>query len=225
MVVAVVFAYIFYRSRVAVVVFLIPTPLYFREIKKLVIRKRRQEVTLQFKELCNSLCAQMVAGYSVENAVREAYYALMQMYEERAWICRELKGMLVKMKFNITVEDCFEDFGNRSGIEEIQLFAQIVKTAKRSGGDVIEIVKDTASSISQRIEVEREIRVLINAKKMEQRIMDIVPLLIVLYVDLTAKDMMKFMYHGLPGRLVMTVCLVVYLAAFAIGEKITQIKM
>lgn len=191
----------------------------------MVIRKRRQEVTLQFKELCNSLCAQLIAGYSIENAVQEGYHELVQMYEESAWICCELKGILVKMKFNITVEECFEDFGNRSGIEEIQLFAQIVKTAKRSGGDVIEIVKNTAAAIGQRIEVEREISVLINAKKVEQRIMDIVPLLIVLYVDLTTKDMMKLMYHGLIGRLVMTVCLAVYLAAFVIGEKIMEIEV
>ena len=223
--VASIFSYIFYRNVLSFVTFLIPMNFYFKIIQARLIKKRKQEVTMQFKEFCNSLCAQLMAGYSIENSMKECYAELTQMYGKKACICRELAGIMSKIKLSITVETCFEDFGERSDIEEIKLFAQILKTAKRSGGDVIEIVKNSSATISQKIEVEREIRMIINAKKYEQRIMDVVPLLIVMYVDLTSKDMMNMMYHGILGRIVMTICLMVYIAAFVLGEKLTDVEM
>ena len=209
--VASIFSYIFYRNVLAFVTFLIPMNFYFKIIQARLIKKRKQEVTMQFKEFCNSLCAQLMAGYSIENSMKECYAELTQMYGKKACICRELAGIMSKIKLSITVETCFEDFGERSDIEEIKLFAQILKTAKRSGGDVIEIVKNSSATISQ--------------KMYEQRIMDVVPLLIVMYVDLTSKDMMNMMYHGILGRIVMTICLMVYIAAFVLGEKLTDVEM
>ena len=225
MVADMVISYIFYRSFIAFLIFLLPMHGYFTIIRNYVVKRRKQEVTIQFKELCNSLCAQLVAGYSLENSLRESYTEVCQMYGDQAWISREVRGMIGKLKLNVTIEECFRDFGERSGIEEIKLFAQIIRTAKRSGGDVIEIVKNASDTIRQKIEVEREIRIIINAKKYEQRIMDIVPLLIVVYVEFTSGEMMKVMYQGLFGRLVMTVCLIIYVTALILGEKMTQIEL
>ncbi len=218
-----VFAYIFYKNPAAWILFMIPSPFYLKKIQSYLIKKRRQDLTIQFKEFCISMCAQLMAGYSIENAVSEVKKEMMNMYGN-SYILTELCVIETKIKLNITIEQCFEDLGVRSDIEEIKLFAQIIKIAKRSGGDMIEIVRNAASSISQKIETEREVRVIINSKKYEQRIMDVMPLFIVLYVDFTS-DMLEIMYKGLIGRIVMTICLIMYLAAFWIGEKLTDIEV
>ena len=218
--VAALFSYVFYQSRIAFLIMLLPFPRYLSLFKKYLVKKRRQELTLQFKEFCISLSAQLMAGYAMENAIHEAAREMKQMYTD-AFICQEMQIMETKMKLNITIEKCFEDFGVRSGIEEIRLFAQILKVAKRSGGDVIEIVKNSANTISQKIDVEREVRMILHAKKYEQRVMDAVPVLMILYVD-HSSELMGVMYHGMLGRLVMTGCLLIYIVAFLLGEKITD---
>lgn len=73
--------------------------------------------------------------------------------------------------------------------------------------------------------MEREIETIINSKKYEQRIMDIVPLIMILYVNFTSGNMMSVMYNTLIGKLIMTICLLLYTVAFIIGEKITNISV
>ncbi len=221
--VASVFAYIFYRNMIAWLLFMILSPFYLKKIRIYLIKKRRQNLTAQFKEFCISMCAQLMAGYSIENAVHEVRNDMKNIYG-KSYIDFELRAIEMKIKLNFTIEQCFEDLGIRSDIEEIKLFAQIIKIAKRSGGDIIEIVKNAANSISQKIETERAVRVIINSKKYEQRIMDMMPLFIVLYVDFTS-DMLEIMYKGLMGRTIMTVCLIVYIVAFCMGEKLTDIEV
>jgi tight adherence protein B len=75
------------------------------------------------------------------------------------------------------------------------------------------------------MDVENEINVLVSAKKMEQKIMDVVPFAIVLYIGATSKDFFEPLYHNATGIAVMSVCLVVYLAAYALSEKIVSINI
>ena len=54
---------------------------------------------------------------------------------------------------------------------------------------------------------------------MEQRIMNWMPAGILAYVRLTSGDMMQIMYTTAVGRIMMTVCLAVYVGAFCLAEK------
>lgn len=219
-----IFSYIFYQSILAYIIFMIPTYFYLQVISGYLSDKRKNELTMQFKEFCLSLCAQLMAGYSIENGMRETYQELLQMYGKNSYICRELEVILAKLKINVVIEVCFSDFAERSNIDEIKLFAEIIKIAKRSGGDMIEVVRSAADSISRKLEVEREICVILNAKKYEQMIMNVVPLFIVVYVNITSPGVMKVMYETAMGRIIMTICLGLYIFAFLLGMKITDIE-
>lgn len=223
--VAGIFSYIFYKSVIAYIVFMVPLYYYYRLINRYLAKKRKQALTVQFKEFCLSLCAQLMAGYSIENAIRETYKEVSQIYGKHSYICKELSAILSKLKINMVIETCFEDLADRCDIDEINLFAEIIKIAKRSGGNMIEIVQNAADSISQKLEVEREIRVIINAKKYEQMVMNVVPLAIVIYVNITSPDMMKFMYETVMGKIVMTGSCILYILAFVLGMKLTEIEM
>ncbi|MDE7430667.1 MAG: type II secretion system protein F, partial [Lachnospiraceae bacterium] len=89
---------------------------------------------------------------------------------------------------------------------------------------MIEVVRNAADSISRKLEVEREIRVILNAKKYEQMIMNVVPLFIVVYVNITSPGIMKVMYETAMGRIIMTICLGLYIFAFLLGMKFTDIE-
>lgn len=220
-----VFSYIFYQSGIVFFLFLMPMYIYLKEIKKRRIVSRKKLLRVQFKEFCLSLSSQLIAGYSIENAMTECYGDMRKIYDENADICRELKYILQRLKMNTNIEQCFDDFGKRSEIEEIVLFADVIKIAKRSGGNMIEIVKNAANSICQKIEVEREIESIVHSKKYEQRVMDVVPLAIIMYINVTTDSMMRVMYETWFGRVVMSICLICYVGAFILGEKITNIEV
>ena len=79
--------------------------------------------------------------------------------------------------------------------------------------------------ISDRIQVREEILTMTAEKQFEQRIMNLMPYLIVLYVDLSSPGFFSQMYETAVGRVVMTGCLVVYLLAWRVSGKILQIEV
>ena len=103
------------------------------------------------------MAASLAAGYSVENAVLESGRDLRMIYEENADMLQELAAMQRRMDSNQTLEEAMRDFAERSGIPEAETFAEIFTVGKRSGGDLIEIMEDTARTIAQTVETERAI--------------------------------------------------------------------
>ena len=72
---------------------------------------------------------------------------------------------------------------------------------------------------------EQEIQVMISAKKMEANVMSVVPFLIILYLDTTSAGFFDVLYHNPVGIVVMSVCLVVYLVAVLLMQKLMEINV
>ena len=69
------------------------------------------------------------------------------------------------------------------------------------------------------------INTIISGKKMEQTVMNIMPFGMIIYLRITSPEFIEPLYGNLFGAAVMSVCLVVYAAAFMLGRKITDIKV
>lgn len=217
--------YFFYQS-VWACFFLTPVIfLFLKEKRKELAKRRKQELSIQFKDAVLSVSANQKAGYSVENAFREAYRDMALLYGAESYICKELNYIAKGLDNNIVLEKLLFDFGVRSHVQDILQFADVFLIAKRSGGNMTEILAKTADTIEQKIAVDKEIQVLLSSKKMEQKIMNVIPFFIIFYIGITSKGFFDVMYHNLVGILIMTFCLIVYLAAFKISEKIVAIEI
>ena len=53
--------------------------------------------------------------------------------------------------------------------------------------------------------------------------MCMIPFFILFYMDVTSKGYFDVLYHNLVGIIIMTVCLGIYIFAFFMSEKITEI--
>lgn len=217
--------YFFYRSLIACA-FLLPLfGFLLKEKRRELSKKRRQELNAQFKDLVLSLSANMKAGYSIENALREAYRDLEPLYGADSPIVIEMRHMIRGMENNVVLERLLYDLGLRSHLSDIMQFADVFLIAKKSGGNLTEILEKTAEVIEQKIETDKEIQLMISAKKMEQKIMNLVPFLIIFYIGTTSKGFFDVLYHNLVGVVVMTVCLVFYGAAWRFSKKIVEIEV
>lgn len=215
-------AALFYKSMIAFLCFLPLSHIYAEWRKKQKIKARREKLKLEFLEGVRSMAAALNAGYSVENSFREAYKDLSLLYSEDADIMREFSSIIRKIQINCTVESALEDFAERSNVEEIKDFAEVFVTAKRTGGDIIKIIKNTCRIMEENMEVQREIDVSIAGKKYEARIMNLVPLGMIGYMWLFSTDFMKPMYHNIMGIVIMTIALIVYFLAFFLSERILK---
>lgn len=213
-------AFFFYRS-VWIFPVLSPVGVYcFHSIRKRKLERYREELAAQFRECILAVATSLQAGYSAENAFVECINDMRMMYGENASICRELELIRRGLNINITLEELLLDFASRSGCEEIDQFAQIFSMAKRNGGNMAAIIKSSASLIGKQIEQRQELRTLLAGKRMELNIMKVMPFGILFYINLSNPGYFRPLYHNLMGIAVMTGCLVVYLAAFVLGEQV-----
>lgn len=216
------FAYFFYRSIWAVPPMCLIGCLYFRRRKQEKLQHLKQELILQFKECILSVSASLRAGYAVENAFLESLEDMEMLFGKKAVICEELEVIRRGLVLNVTLEELLWDLGNRSHSEEIQEFSEVFSIAKRSGGNIAEIIQHSAEVIRQRIEAEEEIRILLASRKLEQKIMNVMPFGILLYIESGSQGYFNGLYHNLFGTAVMSICLALYLAAYCLADKILE---
>ncbi len=174
----------------------------------------RRVLLLQFCDMTQSAAAGMKAGYSVENAFLESYADMSMMYGESSMICQELSVIRRGLVMNITLEELLSDLGQRSHVAQIKEFASVFSIARKSGGNMAEIIRSTADVIHRMVETREEILTQTAARRMERNIMNVMPFAVLAYVDASNKGYFDSLYHNLTGVVIMTVCLIVYLAAY-----------
>lgn len=187
-------------------------------------RKQCFEINLQFREGLYGIAAALGAGYAMENAVEEARKDLALLYGEDSLLATEFLWMEQKLELNQPLEKVFLEFAEHWKSEDIMHFVQVLQTAKRTGGDLIAVTRMAAEKIGEKIEVKREIHTMIAGKKMEGRIMNMIPPGIILYFWLSSPGFLDCLYKA-SGRVVMTVLLALYLFAYWWGGRISDIQV
>lgn len=217
---------IFYQ-RVVLALLLSLAALRFPKIRrKQIIRKRKQALNIQFKDLLYALSSSMSAGRSLEMAFQDARRDLEVLYPDPdTAIMRETDYIIRCIGMNMTVEDAISQFAIRAHIEDIANFADVIRICKRSGGNLIEVIRSTSQMISDKIETKNEIETVITAKKFESRVMTCTPIVMVAILSGASPDYMEPVFHTVVGAIVMTVAIMMFVIAFFIGEKIMNIEV
>ncbi len=224
-VIVITIGYFFYHSWIACLCLVPVLFLFLKDRKKELARKRRQALGMQFKEMILSVAANQRAGYSIENAFRESYRDMEMLYGAKELICVEIRHIMVGLDNNVVLEKLLYDLGVRSHEPDIMQFAEVFHIAKRSGGNMTDILAKTAAVIEQKMDTDKEIQLMISAKRLEQKIMNAVPFLIIFYVSSTSRGFFDVLYHNLAGITVMTVCLGFYGAAYKLSKRIVEIEV
>lgn len=190
-----------------------------------VCEKKKRILKNQFREMISSLATNLKVGYSPENAFLETYADLIHLYGKNSRIIYELETMKKGLSLNFPLEQLLKEFEQRCKIEEISEFVDIFCLARKTGGNLVEIIDTSAGIISEKIAVDEEVEIITRAGKMERQIMMIIPFFIILYIEFTNKNFFSSLYHNITGILVMSVCLVVYFVAVKLSAKIICIRI
>lgn len=218
-------AVLFYRSIWGVLLF----PAIYYVVKKKLQQKKLEDRVQRLKEEfltgIRSLNAALQAGFSMESAWKEVEKETKLLYGSESLFYQELAEMNRSIAMNIPVEQLFMDFASRTGIEDIMQFAEIFEYGKRSGGNWKKMISTVVCRFGEKHEVKQQIEVMIAEKKLEQQVMNIIPLGILAFLQFSSWDYMSVMYHNPLGVMCMSLVLLIYGVSISLSEKILEIKV
>ena len=213
---------LFYGSFIAGVIISPLSMMIYKERKKQIIQRKTRQLEIQFKDMLISVSDALKVGYSFENAIRECYRDMCSIYGVDSVICGEIKIMISQIKLNIRTQEVVDNFAKRVDLKNAKLFSQIFQVAKSTGGNMTEIIKSVTDDIVLKETTRDEITASVTEKRMEQRIMSVIPIFIILYITITTPGFLDVMYASVLGKLIMTGCIAAYVMAYLWGERIIQ---
>ena len=217
--------YLFYDSLWSLVVCVPLGVIGMKRWEKEQEEEKKRQFCIQFQEALQSISASLNVGYSLENAMKEAKKDLDVLYEDETMIQKEFAYMLRQLYLQLPMEQVLEEWADRMEIEEVRNFVSIFSMAKRSGGNMIGIIRNSISKIREKMEVEREIETILAARKYEFKVMSIIPFGIIAYMRFSFPEFMDMLYGNVMGAGVMSICLAIYISAYVLGKKIVNIEI
>ncbi|CAH1196537.1 hypothetical protein PAECIP111891_00890 [Paenibacillus allorhizoplanae] len=217
--------YIFYQNVILAAALASMGFLFPRFRRQQLIQKRKNMLYVQFKQALSCLSSSMTVGKSIESAFREAWEDLKLLYPDPACLIVVEFGLICrKVENGEPIEAALKHFADRSHLEDILSFSDVFLTCKRTGGNLVEVMKRTATVIAEKLDITQEISVMVAQKRFESRVLVVAPVLIVAVLAFSSPDYMVPLYRG-SGILIMTVCLSLLGACYVLTQKIMNIKV
>lgn len=191
---------------------------------KQILSKQRKQLSVQFRDMLDGITTSLGAGNNILNSFNAVYNDLKIQYDEGAYIIKEIEIILSGIQSNFTIEDLLEDFGNRSGIDDISSFANVFKICYRKGGNIQEVIQSTHSILSQKMTIQEDIETTVSGSKMDQMIMVILPIALVGIIKVMSPDFAAN-FVTVTGLISTTIAVGLFIAAYYIGKSIMKIKV
>lgn len=188
-------------------------------------KKRKARILIEFKELMMLIVASLQTGYSLEKALLQSEKELKRLYPKDSVLLPLVHVMNQKISMNIQLEKAFFEFAKSVDLEEAISLAEIISFAKRSGGNYGKNIKDTAMKLEENLSIKQEIETITTEKRLELKVMCVMPLAILAYITLTSGAFIAPLYGNLLGIVIMTGCLMGYGALIMLGRRIIEINI
>ncbi|MCL2747177.1 MAG: hypothetical protein FWE59_00795 [Oscillospiraceae bacterium] len=189
-----------------------------------IIQKRKRKLNSQFRDMLEALNTSLGAGKNVPDSFKAVHGDLKVQYEEDAFILNELEVILSGVANNVAIEDLLEDFGHRSGIDDIVSFANVFQICFRMGGNIKDVIRATHEILTDKMEIREEIDTVVTASKTEQNIMVMMPIAIVGMLKMLSPEL-SANFTTVTGIASTTVAIVLFIVAHYVGKMVLNIKV
>ncbi len=218
--------YVFYHSAVICIIAILPGLIYPVVRKRQKIKQKRKELTIQFKDLLYSLSSSVSAGNPLETAFSESLKDLSIIYgNPETQIIKEVRTIVNRIRMNEPIECVLTELAERTGIDDIKSLSDTISVCKRAGSNIPDILRNTVSLISDKIEISQEIDVLLAERALEYKLLTVLPVFLVAVLTLAAGDFMEPLFQTIQGRIITSFSLLLFTAAFFISRKLMDIRI
>ena len=217
------FAWLFYRSISAFlpICIIVGILLTKKDSRKKALEDQRK-LTIQLSDCLQSVKTAMEAGYSLENAFQESIRDMSLLHGSRSFIVEELILLKRGLQMNRPLETLLTDLGKRSAVPSTREFTEVFGLAKRNGGNVETVIQAFLGMVQNKVRIQEELMVQSAGKKLEQKVMNLMPFLIAGYLEVINRGFFDSLYHNLRGISIMSGCMAAYVGAYLLGERILE---
>ena len=191
---------------------------------KALIEKQQKEISHQFRDMLDSLTTSLGSGKNISDSFISVYSDLKIQYDSDAFILKELEVIISGIHNNIAIEDVLDDFGKRSGNEDIKSFANVFRISYRKGGNIKDIIRNTLEILSDKMNIAEDIETLVASNKTEQNIMVVMPIILVGTIKLMSPEFAANFVTP-AGLISTTVGLITFVIAYFVGKQILNIEI
>jgi tight adherence protein B len=196
------------------------------QYRRMRIQKQMNELRLQFKQGLHALVTSLTAGRSIENAFAAAAADLGFLYNHpQTFIVVEFHRIRRRIANGEPIERALEDFCRRSGLEELTQFLDVFVTAKRTGGNMADVMRRTSQMIGDKMEIQQDIAVQLAQRRFESRILGAAPLGVIGLLYWSSPDYMEPLYGNAAGAAIMTAGLAIMLLCWWLTGKLMEMKL
>ncbi len=189
------------------------------------IKKRKEKLLNEFKDFLRILKSFLEASYSVENSFALSIKEMTMLHGKDSMMVKELRSIVAQLKLNKPIDKVFKKFADKTHVEDIIDFSEVFIISKLHGGNISKIISNTINVINDKIEVKIEIDTVTASKRFEQKLMNLLPFLIIIYMNISSSSFLMPLYTTITGRLLMTFALVVYFISVKISKNILDIEV
>lgn len=189
-----------------------------------IVLKKKSDLNRQFRDMLEALTTSLNAGKNVNDSFVSVYEDLKVQYDQDAFILQELELVISGIQNNIPIESVLEDFGNRSGNDDIKSFANVFKISYRKGGNIKDIIRNTHSILSDKMEIKEEIETIVTSNKTEQNIMIVMPIALIAIIKMMSPEFAENFVSPV-GLIATTISMVCFVAAYFVGKAVLNIKV
>ena len=217
--------FLVYRSVWAVIFFPVVWILQTKIEQQKEKEERNMRLQVEFLQGIVVLNSALQAGLSMENAWKEVEKETKMLYGDSSEFYIAIKEINQKVAHNNPIEKLFLEYAYKTKIEDMIQFAELMEFGKRTGSNWKKIMDGTVYQMTERQGARQEIEVMMAEKKMEQQIMNVVPIGLLGFLQISAWDYMSILYHNLFGVIVMTLFLAGYILAILLSQKIMKVGL
>lgn len=206
-----------------VLVGMVATKFFVPVVRNILKKRRDNQLKKQFMDLLETLSTALGAGGTVNDAFISAAADLRNQYGDNDMIIVELDEIVTGLNNGQTIEALLDNFGKRSGNEDIENFANVMGNCYRMGGDFKNVVRKTRDIISDKIQISEEINTKLTSNKIQLNAMSVMPIVIVAMIKITGSSFAENLATPL-GAIVTTFAILIFVGAYIWGNKIIDVK-
>lgn len=219
-------SYLMYRNILFSAVIIPLVPRIRSVVSQTLADRRRRRYMDEFKDFLFMASTSIGAGRSMKDAIAESIPSLRSIHGKDSVLAGELSKAYERMHVggenDVTV---LMDLAKASGQEDVYDFVTIYSICKTTGASLIIALSRAASVIIDKMTIEREVQELVRRKKSEGMIIFVMPVIVILFLNMSAPDYIAPLYETLTGRLIMTGVVASTAGIYSLIQRIVRVEI
>lgn len=208
---------------VFLVVGLIALKFFLPLVNQRLKQKRDKQLQKQFIDFMEAVSTSLSAGNTVSDSFVNARSDLQNQYSPTDMIIVELSEIVTGMDNGKTLEEMMNAFGERSGNDDIENFANVISNCFRLGGNFKDVVKKMRDVIADKMAVADEIDTKLASNKLQHNVMSVMPIVLVGLIKLMNSTFAENLASPI-GIVVVTISIAIFIGSYIWGRKIIDIR-